>query len=452
MIKFLSGAPPLGHPLTAPPRKKKPREKRDPAATRQALLAAAAALFPESGYDGVSVEDLATRAGVNKALISYHFGGKRGLYVAVLESAFADMAERLPPIDEALPTPVKDSTASSQAFAITLRERPDFFALFLREAVSTGIDPAVVPHLLQIMRVTRRLAERGQPRGPVPQRGSRSLPLRPRGRPGFLLRHRAGPTTPGRRGHVPFDISAPRLHPSPRGDDSPGPRPRTLPHHETETEQEERSALMKRSAAVVLGTALLAAGCGRGDEDGRILASGHVEATEVLISTKVGGTLEHLAVDEGSTVEAGQELARIDTVDTLLALESAKAERALAQAELRLRLAGTRKEDILEAKAQLVRAEADLAGARPRPRAHGGPACPSGSGTTKSRDDARTRRDVAAASVEAARERLRRMEAGFRKEEIDAARARRQAADAGIARLEQQLEDAVIVQPGRAAS
>ena len=173
---------------------------------------------------------------------------------------------------------------------------------------------------------------------------------------------------------------------------------------------------MKRSAAIVLGTALLAVGCGEGNEDGRILASGYVEATEVLISSKVAGTLEHLAVDEGTPVEAGEEIARIDTVDTLLALESAKAEQALAQAELRLRLAGTRKEDILEARAQLVSAEADLAGAsRDLERMEG--LLASGSGTTKSRDDPRTRHDVAAAQVEAVRERVRRMEAGFRDED-----------------------------------
>jgi HlyD family secretion protein len=203
---------------------------------------------------------------------------------------------------------------------------------------------------------------------------------------------------------------------------------------------------MKRSAVVVLGLALLATACSRGSEDGRILASGHVEATEVLISTKVAGILEQLAVDEGSTVEVGLEIARIDTVDEVLALESAKADRALAQAELSLRLAGARKEDILEAKAQLARAEADLAGAaRDLERMEG--LLSAGSGTTKSRDDARTRRDVAAASVEASRERLRRLEAGFRAEEKEAARARVQAADARIAQLEQQIEDAVIRSP-----
>jgi HlyD family secretion protein len=203
---------------------------------------------------------------------------------------------------------------------------------------------------------------------------------------------------------------------------------------------------MKRPAAIVLGITLLAAGCGPDEDDTRILASGHVEATEVRISTKVGGILESLAVDEGSVVEAGQELARIDTVDTRLALESARAELARARAELRLLLAGPREEDIAEARAQVARAEADLAGAtRDLERMEG--LLATGSGTTKARDDARTRHEVAAAAVEAVRQRLRRLEAGFRPEEKDAARARVSAAEARIAQLEQQVEDASISSP-----
>ena len=71
----------------------------------------------------------------------------------------------------------------------------------------------------------------------------------------------------------------------------------------------------------------------------------------------------------------------------------------------------------------------------------------SGSGTTQARDDARTRSDVARASLAAARERLKRLKAGYRPEEIDAAAARVQAADARIGQLEQALKDAVIASP-----
>jgi HlyD family secretion protein len=188
------------------------------------------------------------------------------------------------------------------------------------------------------------------------------------------------------------------------------------------------------------------AACRNGKDASLIVASGHVEATEVLVSTKVAGTIESLAVDEGHAVRAGQELARIDTTDVRLALAAARAERAQAEAELRLRLAGSRVEDVREAKAQAARAEADLAGAaKDLERMEG--LLARGSGTTKARDDARTRRDVARASLDAARERLARLEAGYRSEEKDAARARRDAADAKIAQLEQQLKDAVIESP-----
>src|SRR5947208_14651865 len=65
--------------------------RRDAAATREALLAAGAELFAERGYDGVPVTAIAQRAGVNKAMINYHFGGKRKLYLASVSVTFAEI-------------------------------------------------------------------------------------------------------------------------------------------------------------------------------------------------------------------------------------------------------------------------------------------------------------------------------------------------------------------------
>ena len=137
------------------------RERRDPAATRQSLLRAGAELFAERGFDGVPIEDLAERAGVNKALISYHFGGKRGLYVAILQSTFASMADRLRAIEASAPSAREAFHAILEAFQEVARERQGFPTLFLREVLSTGIEPALLPHLLEIIDVSRRLAERG---------------------------------------------------------------------------------------------------------------------------------------------------------------------------------------------------------------------------------------------------------------------------------------------------
>ena len=150
---------------TRPTRAPREREKRDPEATRQALLQAGAELFSERGFDGVPIGELAARAGVNKALISYHFRGKRGLYVAILESAFASLAERL----RAIEADTKSAHDTLRAFLGTFdqftRERPGFPTLFMREVLAAGIDEAVLPHLLEIIGFSRRLAERGAREG-----------------------------------------------------------------------------------------------------------------------------------------------------------------------------------------------------------------------------------------------------------------------------------------------
>lgn len=57
--------------------------------TRTALLAAAKAVFAESGFDGATVRAIATRAGVDAAMVNHWFGGKEGLFAqAVLHVPF----------------------------------------------------------------------------------------------------------------------------------------------------------------------------------------------------------------------------------------------------------------------------------------------------------------------------------------------------------------------------
>ncbi|WP_328713288.1 helix-turn-helix domain-containing protein [Nocardia salmonicida] len=56
-------------------------------ASRAALLAAGKVAFSGDRYEEVSIVDLARSIGVAAGSISYHFGGKRGFYLAVLEQA-----------------------------------------------------------------------------------------------------------------------------------------------------------------------------------------------------------------------------------------------------------------------------------------------------------------------------------------------------------------------------
>lgn len=60
--------------------------KRDAAATRASLLAAATARFANEAYDSVSLRAIAADAGVDVSLVSRYFGGKEELFAAVLDS------------------------------------------------------------------------------------------------------------------------------------------------------------------------------------------------------------------------------------------------------------------------------------------------------------------------------------------------------------------------------
>ncbi|RLE34262.1 MAG: hypothetical protein DRJ61_05535 [Acidobacteria bacterium] len=60
--------------------------------TRQRLIAAGSTVFADNGFQGAAVRDICNLARVNPGAISYHFGGKRQLYRAVLRSAVDHLA------------------------------------------------------------------------------------------------------------------------------------------------------------------------------------------------------------------------------------------------------------------------------------------------------------------------------------------------------------------------
>ncbi|MEU9125907.1 TetR/AcrR family transcriptional regulator [Streptomyces sp. NPDC048506] len=53
--------------------------------TRESIVSAAHALFLERGYRGTTVRAVAGAAGVDPALIAYHFGSKKGLFAEVMQ-------------------------------------------------------------------------------------------------------------------------------------------------------------------------------------------------------------------------------------------------------------------------------------------------------------------------------------------------------------------------------
>jgi AcrR family transcriptional regulator len=137
--------------------------RRDAAGTREALLEAGTELFAERGYEGVPVASIADRAGVNKAMINYHFGGKRKLYLAILSATFAEIVAHVEELAESsrpAPDVLRELVA---AVGEMTREHPHFCTMMLREVLASGrrLEPEVVDKPVRILAAVQRIVARG---------------------------------------------------------------------------------------------------------------------------------------------------------------------------------------------------------------------------------------------------------------------------------------------------
>jgi AcrR family transcriptional regulator len=99
----------------------------------QEILATAAALFGERGYDAVSLDDVADRLDVTKGSLYYYFASKDELVTAAIETLGNDWTARL----ESLPAASEGAPADRllalvrEHIGIAVREYPAALRLFL---------------------------------------------------------------------------------------------------------------------------------------------------------------------------------------------------------------------------------------------------------------------------------------------------------------------------------
>ena len=134
---------------------------------RDRILEAAGELFAEHGFGGAKVDEIARRAGVNKAMLYYHVGDKGELFAAVV-STHVDRISRLVAAALAESTEPRERLAAiPRAFARAVGEHPFLPQLMLREITAGGpnMPDAVIRRIGEVMLMTKQVLDDGVARG-----------------------------------------------------------------------------------------------------------------------------------------------------------------------------------------------------------------------------------------------------------------------------------------------
>ncbi|ROQ28814.1 secretion protein HlyD [Gallaecimonas pentaromativorans] len=176
---------------------------------------------------------------------------------------------------------------------------------------------------------------------------------------------------------------------------------------------------------------------------------GNVDIRELSLAFRQSGRLASLALQEGDSLSAGQEVATLDDQPFREALAAAKAQQQQAKAQLDKLTAGNRRQEITQAQALLAQKEAVLADRQRELKRQQGLE-QSGSTSKQALDSARYAFAEAIASRDSAKANLSLLQEGARSEDIAAATANLAAAKARVDQASTALADTRLMAPSDA--
>jgi AcrR family transcriptional regulator len=136
--------------------------------TAQALLYNATGLFADRGYEGTSIRAITDASQANLAAVTYHFGSKRGLYVAVLESLLGPIGEGIREAFEHDGTPLERIREVVAALVLYMGRNPEQPRLMLQEITSVPLlDPVVQRAMRENLGMLQSLVKEGQADGSI---------------------------------------------------------------------------------------------------------------------------------------------------------------------------------------------------------------------------------------------------------------------------------------------
>jgi TetR/AcrR family transcriptional regulator len=142
------------------------RSRRPARDSRDRILHAAAAEFAARGFSGATVDRIAARARLNKAMIYYHFRSKQALYRQLLRNLFTTVGEHMQAVVASDRTPFEKLDGFIETLVTQGMAHPDLPPIMLREIAEGGrhLDTTTLASLVSLVQAMAAIVDEGQRR------------------------------------------------------------------------------------------------------------------------------------------------------------------------------------------------------------------------------------------------------------------------------------------------
>ena len=138
-----------------------------PGKTAEKILTAARAVFAENGYNGAHVDEIAERAGVNKATLYYQIGDKDTLFANVIHQVIGNAAQGIAHAVAKVDQPEEKLKVYINCIAANVDKNPELPSIMMREVAADGahLPRVVVEDIVAVLTILAGILEEGRKKG-----------------------------------------------------------------------------------------------------------------------------------------------------------------------------------------------------------------------------------------------------------------------------------------------
>ena len=143
---------------------KKTIDVEKPGKTAEKILTAARAVFAENGYSGAHVDEIAERAGVNKATLYYQIGDKDTLYANVIHQVIGNAAQGIAYAVAKVNHPEEKLKVYINCIAANVDKNPELPSILMREIAADGahLPRVVVEDIVAVLTILVGILDEGR--------------------------------------------------------------------------------------------------------------------------------------------------------------------------------------------------------------------------------------------------------------------------------------------------